>query len=120
MAISILGLSFKKDTDDIRESVSIKLVSMLLKKNFKINVHDPMAIENFEKIYKNKINYYKKISDCIKDTDCCIILTDWKEYTELKPEIFSKNMRTKNIIDARRVLDPRKFNKLNYRAIGLG
>jgi UDPglucose 6-dehydrogenase len=118
--ISILGLSFKKDTDDIRESVSITLVNNLLKKNFKINVHDPMAIENFEKIYKNKINYYEKISECIKDSDCCIILTDWKEYTELKPRIFSKNMRTKNIIDARRVLDPRKFNELNYRAIGLG
>jgi len=118
--ISILGLSFKKDTDDIRESVSIKLVNKLLKKNFKINVHDPMAIENFEKIYKNKINYFEEISDCIKNTDCCIILTDWKEYTKMKAKIFSKNMRTKNIIDARRVLDPRKFNELNYRAIGLG
>lgn len=118
--IAILGLAFKKDTDDIRESISIKIVKSLLKRKFEINVHDPMAIQNFQKIFKNKINYFKKISDCLKNTDCCIVLTDWKEYANLNSSIFSKTMRTKNIIDARRVLDPKKFNKFNFKAIGLG
>ena len=118
--ISILGLSFKNKTDDIRESVALKIVKILLKKKFEISVHDPMAIKNFEKIFKNKIKYHEKISDCIKNTDCCIILTDWDEYTKLTATIFLKNMRTKNIIDARRVLNPEKFKKLNFKAIGLG
>lgn len=118
--IAILGLSFKKDTDDIRESVSTKIVKSLLKKKFQINVHDPLAIQNFEKIFKSKINYFQKISDCIKNVDCCIILTDWEEYTKLTPTIFLKNMRTKNIIDARRVLESKKFGKLNFKAMGLG
>lgn len=118
--IAILGLAFKKDTDDLREAVSIKLVNSLLKKQIKIRVHDPMALNNFKKIFKDKITYHKKINDCIKDADCCIILTEWDSYKKLNTSMLKKHMKRPNIIDARRVLDPSKFKEFNYKAIGLG
>lgn len=117
--VSILGLSFKKDTDDIREAISVKLVSHLVKRGLKIRVHDPVAISNFKKIFGQKISYFKNISQCLEGSHCCIILTDWDEYKLLKPSDFKK-MKKINIIDARRILDPKSFSKFNFKAIGLG
>ena len=118
--ISILGVAFKKNTDDLREAVSIKIVKRLLKKGLKVSVHDPMAIENFKKIFGRKITYHSKVNDCIKNSDCCLILTEWDEYSKLQSSLFKKYMKKTNLIDARRVLDPSKFSKLNFKAIGLG
>jgi UDPglucose 6-dehydrogenase len=117
--VSILGLSFKKNTDDIRESISIKLVNHLLKHELEIKVHDPMAINNFKKIFSNKISYFNDVNECVKNSDCCIILTDWDEYKKLKVNDFKK-MKEKTIIDGRRILDATKFSSCNFKAIGLG
>ncbi len=118
--ISILGVAFKKNTDDLRDAVSIKIVNRLLKKGLKVSVHDPMAIENFKKIFGRKITYHSKVNDCIKNSDCCLILTEWDEYRKLQSSLFKKYMKKTNLIDARRFLDHGKFSKLNFKAIGLG
>ncbi len=119
--ISILGLSFKKNSDDVREAVSIKIVKELLSQGAIVKVHDPMAMENFRKILDNRIIYSNRALECVKGTDCCVILTDWDEYRSLQPEDFIRNMNEPIVIDARRVLDHKKFlNKLRFAAIGLG
>jgi len=118
--ICILGLSFKKNTDDVRESVSIKIVKSLLEKTPKIKVHDPMAIENFKKIFGEKIEYSKNPIDCITDSDCCIILTDWDEFAKLTEDDFKNNMKNPCVIDARRLLDPKKMHSIDFSAIGFG
>lgn len=118
--ISVLGLAFKKDTDDIRDSISINFVKKLLRKGIKIKVHDPMAIENFRKIFQDKIIYCKKVQECIEKSDCCVILTDWDEYRKLNPLMIKKLMNQSNIIDSRRILNPDKFKDMNFKAIGLG
>jgi len=118
--ISILGLAFKKNIDDIREAVSEKLVRKLLSLGLKINVHDPMAINNFREIFGNKIVYHKKIKNCLENTNCCIILTEWDDYKKLKQNDFINTMKLPNVIDARRILDPTKFEKINFTALGLG
>jgi len=118
--ISVLGLAFKKNTDDLREAISIKLVKSLLKKGIQLRVHDPMAMDNFKKFFNNKISYCKKIDDCLKGANCCVILTEWDEYKKLNTNVFRKNMKELNIIDTRRILDPTKFTDFNFKAIGLG
>jgi len=118
--ISILGLAFKKDTDDIRAAVSIEIVKLLLKKGFKLKVYDPMAMNNFRKLFKEKITYCSSIDECLKDSDCCFILTEWNSFRKLKSEKFKKLMKTPNVIDVRRILDPKKFSGINFKAIGLG
>jgi len=118
--VSVLGLAFKKDTDDIRESVSINLVKKLLKQKMKVKVHDPMAMENFKKIFSNKVVYCENIRKCLTNADVCIVLTEWKEYQRIKQNDLIKNMKQANIIDTRRILEPKKFHDVNYVAIGLG
>lgn len=118
--ISILGLSFKKNTDDIRESVSTKIVNTLLKENAKVKVHDPMAISNFKKNFNDKISYCNSALECIDKSDCCVILTDWDEYGSISAEDFKKNMKNPCVIDARRMLDPKKMQSIDYFAIGYG
>ncbi|MFZ1075861.1 MAG: UDP-glucose/GDP-mannose dehydrogenase family protein [Nitrosotalea sp.] len=119
--ISILGLAFKKDTDDIRNAVSLKVIEHLLRLGAKIVVHDPMAIIKVRDIFGQKISYANSIRDCLHNSDLSIILTEWDEYKNLKPVDFLKSMRKPNVIDARRIFEPDEFKKdLNFHAIGLG
>jgi len=117
--VSILGLAFKKDTDDIREAVSEKLVRKLLKHQVKVKVNDPLAIDNFRSLFGNKISYFYSVKDCLKNSDCCVLLTEWNVYKKLTLNDFRK-MKKPNVIDARRILSPEKFSKINFKAIGLG
>ena len=116
--ITILGLSFKENSDDIRESRSIELIKILLKKKSKITVHDPKAMQNTESIFKNKITYADSLSKSLDNCHCVIIMTPWEIYSKLKNNSF-KNMRRKLIIDTRRILSGKNLNA-EYFALGLG
>ena len=118
--MSILGVAFKKNTDDIRDSKAITVVKILLQKGIKIKIHDYMAMNNFKKIFGNKIEYCETITENISNSDCCIIMTGWDEYKNLKVKNFETNMKKVNIIDAQRILNPKKFKNISFNAIGLG
>ena len=117
--ISVLGLSFKKDTDDIRNSVSIRLIKELLKRESKVKVHDPKAIQNTKEVFGDQIEYYNDISSCISNSDCCVLMTDWDEYTKLQDKDF-QSMKESNIVDARRILDYSKMKGVNLKIMGVG
>jgi len=116
--IAILGLSFKENSDDIRDSVSIKLIKSLLKSGTKIIVHDPMALENTKMIFGRKITYAKKISEALKNCECAIIMTSWNDYNKLTSKDF-RNMKKRVIIDSRRLLADKKLDA-SYHALGIG
>lgn len=119
--IAILGLSFKPETDDMREAISIKIISRLLEEGAKIIAYDPVAIPNARTIFENKIAYASSATQCIKDTDCCMVVTEWAEFKKLTPEDFINNMRNPIVIDGRRIYNPELFSmKIKYAAIGLG
>jgi len=119
--IAILGLAFKPDTDDMREAKSIPIINQLLKEGAKITAYDPAAIPNAKSIFKNKIRYVSSSVECLREADCCILITEWEEFKRLKPENFISRMRNPIVIDGRRIYDPREFSrKLKYVAIGLG
>ena len=117
--VSVLGLAFKKDTDDVRESIAIKLVKKLLKNGVKIQVHDPLALQNFRKIFGNKLSYHVQIQDCLKNSDCCIIMTDCDEFKLLNKNDFQK-MKRRNVLDTRRILNYNNLEGVNYKALGIG
>lgn len=119
--IAVLGLAFKPDTDDMREARSIPIIKQLLNEGANIIAYDPIAIPNAKSIFKNKIRYASSPIDCLKDADCCIIVTEWEEFKKLKPEEFTQNMRHPILIDGRRIYNPTEFSKkLKFAAIGLG
>ena len=116
--ISILGLAFKENTDDIRESRSIKLINLLLKYDCNIVVHDPKAIDNTRLIFKNKITYSNSIKDVIMNSDCTIIMTAWEDYKKLKEKDFL-TMKNPMILDTRRILNI-KNKRISYIGLGVG
>ena len=116
--ITILGTAFKPDTDDIRDSIAIKLIKKLLKEKVKITIHDPKAIENTKRIFEDKIKYAKTIKDALSKSQCVIIMTQWKQYEKLNNNEF-KYMTKKFVIDCRRMLLGKQLD-IDYYAIGLG
>ena len=116
--ITILGTSFKPDTDDIRDSIAIELIKKLLKKETSITIFDPKAIENTKKIFNGKIEYAESISKSLEKSECVVIMVHWKEFERLNNNLINK-MKKKFIIDCRRVLVKKELDA-EYYAIGIG
>ena len=116
--LTILGVAFKPGTDDIRNSVSIDLVKRLLKLGAKITIHDPKALENARKIFHDNTKYVKSVPSALKDCQCAIIMTQWKDYEKINNKTI-KQMAKKFIIDTRRILYNKNLDA-KYYAIGLG
>jgi UDPglucose 6-dehydrogenase len=104
----------------MREARSIPLINQLLKEDTKVIVYDPVAVPNAKKIFKNKIQYAPSPIDCLKDADCCIIVTEWNEIKRLAPDDFTKNMKNPLIIDGRRIINPQKATKQGIIYLGIG
>ena len=116
--ITVLGTSFKPNTDDIRDSISIELIKKLLKRKAKVTVHDPRAIKNTRDVFGGKIIYAKSMNDALLKSQCAIIMTEWTQYEKLNNNNF-KHMTKKVVIDSRRMLIGKQLD-VNYFGIGLG
>jgi len=120
-SIAILGLAFKPDTDDMREARVIPIVNALLKENAKVITYDPVAIPVAKSIFGDSVRYADSALSCLKNADCCIIVTEWDEFKKLQPIDFTKNMKQPILVDGRRIYDPEAFSKkMKFAAIGLG
>jgi len=97
--IGILGLAFKPNTDDVRESRVIPIIDQLLKEGATIKAYDPKAMENFKKLYPN-INYCSSASEAL-NSDAVLIITKWEEFTEL-------DFKEKIVIDGRKIEEAKK------------
>lgn len=102
--VGILGIAFKDNTNDTRESQSLKLINKLKSEGFNVNVYDPIV-----KVGIDNVNICNNIDECIASSDMLVITTEWKEFKSIKT--------SKPIIDAKRILDP---NKDNVVPIGFG
>ena len=116
--ITVMGTSFKPNTDDIRDSISIKLIKKLLKKKSKITVYDPKALENTRNIFGDKISYENSIIDALSKSQCAIFMTYWKEFEKIDNESI-RHMKRKLIIDCRRIFAEEKIDA-EYYALGIG
>jgi UDPglucose 6-dehydrogenase len=108
----------KQQIDNIRDSVGIGLAKRLLKLGAKITIHDPKALENTRKIFHDNAKYVKSIPSALKDSQCAIIMTQWKDYETINNKTINL-MAKKLIIDSRRILSNKNLNA-KYYAIGLG
>jgi UDPglucose 6-dehydrogenase len=99
--VTVLGLAFKNDTDDARESRSIPVIMQLQKRQAKIKAYDPKANSSMSKIYPD-IEYYQSASEALTGADACLVMTEWPEFRKLDKEF--DLMRAKIIIDARKIL----------------
>ncbi len=117
--IGILGLSFKPNTDDIREAPSIYIIKTLKQKGAKIKAYDPKAIQKMKQVFPD-IEYCDNPYEVAKNSDCLVILTEWPEFKKLDFKKIKKLLNQPIIIDGRNIFDPQKMTKLGfiYKCVG--
>lgn len=113
--ISVLGLTFKTGTNDIRDSHAIDIIHRLIAKNAEVVVHDPVALEDAKIVFEDKVAYAENPLDALKGSHCCIIATDWDIYKNLDREF--EHMAQKNVIDTRKVIEKMKAKDLKLNLI---
>ena len=116
--ISFLGVTFKANTDDMRDSSSLKLIPYLSRRGAQIKYYDPTGFKKEFSKLKN-VEFSQSIQDSIKGSDLIIIHTEWNDFKSINFRKFSKN---KNLIiyDMRNIFSPDKINKMGYKYFGIG
>jgi len=118
--VSVLGLSFKPNTDDIRFSPAIAIIKRLVSEKCIIKAYDPCAMEKTKTELGNKITYSSNVYDSLKESDCLLLMTEWNEFKELDFEKVKKLMKQPIIVDGRNIYDPVKMKELGFTYTGIG
>ena len=117
--LGILGLTFKPNTDDIRESPAINIIRSLIKKGASISAFDPAGLEASKQVL-NEVNYVQNIYDAAKDADALIIITEWNEFRNLDWDRMKTLLRSPIVVDLRNIYEPGKMKSrgINYHCVG--
>jgi len=120
--IAVWGLSFKPNTDDIREAPSIDIIRELEEAKANLKLYDPKASESFKSIFPEKQNlkYFDDKYEALKDTDALIILTDWEEFKKADLNKIKENMRLPIIIDGRNIYQPKDMKNKGFEYYSIG
>ncbi|MDR1984462.1 MAG: UDP-glucose/GDP-mannose dehydrogenase family protein [Prevotellaceae bacterium] len=118
--IAVWGLSFKPQTDDIREAPSIETIKLLLDAKCKVNVYDCAAMQEVKQIFGNKINYSANMLDATKNADALLLITEWKEFRIPNWEQIKLQMNTHVIIDGRNIYNREYLTKMGFSYYGIG
>lgn len=120
--ISVLGLSFKPDTDDMRDAPAITVINALVEQGAKIQAYDPIAIDNAKRRFKSSenITYATDAYAAAKDADLVILMTEWNEFKELDLGKLKDAMRQPNLIDGRNIYKPEKAKAAGFTYLGVG
>jgi UDPglucose 6-dehydrogenase len=120
--LGVLGLAFKGETDDIRESPAIEVVRMLLAEGCSIAAFDPAAIKRTEEVLPAGPNlaYVSDSYAAAKDADALLILTDWSEFASLDLQRLSKSLRYPIVIDGRNLYDPPVMTEHGFTYLSIG
>ena len=118
--IGILGLSFKPDTDDIRYSPALEVISLLQKEGAHIKAYDPKAMPNVKRLLSKGVEFCGDAYDAARGSDCLVIATEWNEFKELDFKKIKRLMRQPVIIDGRNIYDPKHMKELGFKYMGMG
>jgi len=105
LTAAVLGVTFKPDTDDLRDAPSIQNIAILLEEGVKINVWDPVGCNRLKALYPDELNCCGTIEDAIRGADICLILTEWKKIKEFDLKKYAKLMKKAIVIDGRNCYD---------------
>ena len=118
--ITILGLSFKPDTDDIRSAPSLDIIDALKEEGARLKVYDPAAMGKAKKLLNDKVKFCKSPYDACRSSDCLLIITEWSEFMELDFKKIKELMNRPLIIDGRNIYDPTVMKKMGFTYLGVG
>jgi UDPglucose 6-dehydrogenase len=116
---AVLGLSFKPETDDIRESPALAVVADLLGAGVRVRAFDPAAMENTKAVFPS-LHYARDAYDCARGADFVVLATEWNEFRALDLEELARAVRSKTMVDLRNVYDPKELRAAGWNYTGVG
>ena len=117
--IGILGLTFKPDTDDLRESPSLDIIGTLKEKGAQVQVFDPVGMESARKAMDG-VQFCTDAYEAASGADALLLLTAWNEFKHLDMERLRDTMRHPVLLDGRNVYDPKEMRDLGFQYAGVG
>ena len=119
--IGVLGLSFKPDTDDLRNSPSIDIIQRLLELGGRVKVFDPIAMDNCKRQYPElNVEYADNIEALVEGCDAVTLITDWEDFSYIGWEEVGELMRQKIVVDGRNLLQKEDLENLGFQYKGVG
>ena len=118
--LAVLGLTFKPETDDMREAPAVTILPALLEKGAHIKAHDPKGMQEAKKYLPPEIQYTASAYEACENADGVILMTEWNQYRALDLEKIKKNLKEPVFIDLRNVYEPERMKSLGFQYTGVG
>lgn len=118
--IAVWGLSFKPNTDDMREAPSVTIINELLKLKAHVRAHDPVANEEAKKYLAKSVKYFDNNYDALKGADALVVVTEWNDFRRPDFDKMISLMRGNVIVDARNIYNPAKLREKGFTYYGIG
>ncbi len=117
--IGVLGLSFKPNTDDMREAPSIDIIGQLQEEGARIRAYDPQAMRNASKVLRS-VQLCHDPYEAARDSDALVLITEWEEFKTLDLPRIKRQLKQPVVIDGRNVFDPARMRALGFSYVGVG
>jgi len=117
---ALWGLSFKPNTDDMREAPSLVFIEKMLAEGAKIKAYDPVAIDEAKRRIGDKITYAKDIYEALEDAEALVVITEWNEFRMPNFKEMEKLLNNKVIIDGRNIYDPKEIKEMGWTYYSIG
>ena len=118
--LAILGLTFKPETDDMRDAPSLTILPELIKRGIKINAHDPKGVEEAKKILPSSVEYFDDIYKSMEGTDAVVLMTEWNVYRNMDMLIVKEKLNTPVFIDLRNVYELKEMQDYGFNYFSVG
>lgn len=119
--IGVLGLAFKANTDDIRESPAIDVIESLLEMGARVKVYDPIAMDRYRQSYpRQEVIYTDSVQQAASEADALVLLTDWDEFRHINWKEVGSSMKGCVFVDGRNLLQKEEMTQLGFSYLGIG
>lgn len=117
--VAVLGAAFKPESDDVRDSPALNVAGQIQLQGAAVSVYDPKAMDNSRRLFPT-LDYSTSLREACDGADVTLVLTEWKEFTNVAPETLSDLVRAKRIVDGRNCLDAASWRNAGWEYRGLG
>jgi UDPglucose 6-dehydrogenase len=118
--IAIWGLSFKPRTDDMREAPSVVIINRLLRAGATVKAHDPVAMNEARKIFKNRIHFSDNDYEVLRGADALAVVTEWSEFRTPDFQKIKKLLKKPLIFDGRNIYNQAELRKMGFTYYSIG
>jgi len=117
--VAVLGLSFKPETDDMREAPSVEIIEALVEKGARVKAYDPVAAEQARKMLPD-IEYAEDEFGAVEGADALVFMTEWDQFRALDMQRVKELMRAPRVADLRNIYEPERMRQLGFDYVGVG